>query len=50
MRGQIGGLPSRRNRIDDVRRQERQWQQAADVTVTYAFDGGEFVDAADAPG
>ena len=49
MRSQIGGLPSRRNRINDVRRQERQGQQAADVTVTDAFDAGEFVDAADLP-
>src|SRR4051794_6120612 len=28
----------------------RQWQQAADVTVTHAFDAGELVDAAGPPG
>ena len=50
MRGQVGRLTSRRDRLDDFRRQKGQRQQAAQVAITDAFDGRQFGDGADAAG
>ena len=47
MGGQFGGLPSGGDRLDDLRRQEGERQQAADITITDSFDRREFGDTTD---
>jgi hypothetical protein len=47
MGGQFGGLPSGGDRLDDLRGQEGERQQAADVPIADSFDRREFGDTAD---
>src|SRR5207244_1738830 len=50
MGGQFGGLSSGGDRLDDVRGQEGERQQAADVAIADSFDRREFGDTADLSG
>ena len=50
MGGQFGGLPSGGDRFDNVRGQEGERQQAADVAIAASFDPREFGDTADLSG
>src|SRR5258708_25034761 len=47
MGGQFGGLPSGGDRFDNVRGQEGERQQAADVPIADSFDRREFGDTTD---
>jgi hypothetical protein len=47
MGGQFGGLPSGGDRFDNLRGQEGERQQAADVPIADSFDPREFGDTAD---
>ncbi len=47
MGGQFGGLASRGDRLDDLRCQESERQQAADVPIADSFDRREFGDTTD---
>src|SRR3981189_3182980 len=49
MGGQLRGLPSRGDRLDNIRSQEGERQQAADVPIADSFDSREFGDTADPP-
>jgi len=47
MGGQFGGLPSGGDRFDNVRGQEGERQQAADVPIADSFDRREFGNTTD---